>query len=171
MSAQLARSVLPPALMAVMLGASALGALDSPTTAHAAAPVVAPDAFVLDLLARLNGARIAAGVPPLMLANDVRQVAVARSLDMAGRGYFAHVTPEGVSFQELLAQHGVTGQLAGENIAYSTFPPDSLVGSAYHQWMTSPPHHRNILEPAYRRIGIGIASEGGIYYFTAIFID
>lgn len=171
MSTQLARSVLPPALMAVVLGASALGAIDGPPTAHAAAPVVAPDSLILDLLARINGARISAGVPPLVLASDVRQVALARSLDMAARGYFAHVTLEGVSFQQLLTQHGIGGQLAGENIAYSSFPPDGVVASAYDQWMASPPHQRNILDPAYRRMGIGIASEGGVYYFTAIFLD
>jgi uncharacterized protein YkwD len=72
--------------------------------------------------------------------------------DMTRLGFFAHDSPvEGKRTpSDRLAREGMTPSGAGENIAISGGP-----ASAHAAWLTSPGHHRNILNPAWRLMGPG----------------
>ena len=77
--------------------------------------------------------------------------------DMATKGYFAHISPSGITPWDWLAQVGYKYQYAGENLAVD-FTDSSAVESA---WMASPEHHANIVKPQYTQMGIGVAN--GMY--------
>ncbi|MBI3287023.1 MAG: CvpA family protein [Chloroflexi bacterium] len=119
------------------------------------------------MLALINAERAKAGLPVLIMDEDLRRVARAHSEDMLRRGYFSHSTPEGKSPSDRLIEASISFGVAGENIALA---PDVAV--AHAGLMESPGHRENILSPAFRRVGIG-AMDGGIYgvMFTQEFTD
>ncbi len=85
------------------------------------------------------------------------QAAQLKANDMAAKGYFAHVTPEGYQPWHWFDVLGYTYEYAGENLAVN-FSDSKDVESA---WMNSPTHRANIVKPQYTRIGIATAD--GMY--------
>jgi hypothetical protein len=81
------------------------------------------------------------------------QAAQDKANDMAAKGYFAHVAPDGTLPWYWFQQVGYNYQFAGENLAID-FTDSSDVLNA---WMNSPMHRENILKQEYTQIGIGIA--------------
>ncbi len=100
-----------------------------------------------------NQARVAKGLPPLTKDEELRQVARAYSNDMLVRGYFDHVTPDGVAFHKLIGKayhHWVF--VIGENIWHdddSSDPDKSrqLAKEIFTDWMESKDHQENLLDP------------------------
>jgi len=109
------------------------------------------DAAERQLLALVNAERAKAGVGALTVDVKIIPVARAHSKDMFMRRYFAHVNPEGQDAGDRMNAAGIFFTVAGENLAYA---PD--VVTAHEGLMNSPGHKRNILEPAFHHIGIGI---------------
>jgi uncharacterized protein YkwD len=104
----------------------------------------------------LNQERASRGIAPVALeTGPLREVARAHSRDMFARGYFAHENPDGKSPFDRMREGGVSFRTAGENLAYA---PD--VEIAHEGLMNSPPHKKNILDPDFRRVGIGAISAG-----------
>jgi uncharacterized protein YkwD len=128
----------------------------SPVSPPVSPPVQGQDAAVQAVLAGVNAERAKAGLPPLALSRELSGVATARSQDMANRNYFAHTDPDGHDPFWHLQQAGIAFQTAGENIAEGQPTPESVVSD----WMNSPGHRANILNPAYRTIGIGVVASG-----------
>lgn len=124
----------------------------------------ASEARMLELV---NREREKAGVEKLVLDTTITAVARTYSRDMFERRYFSHVSPEGTDAGDRLRAGGVAFTYAGENLAYA---PD--VGTAHQGLMDSEGHRKNILDPDFRRIGIGVI-DGGIYgkMFTQNFTD
>ena len=79
----------------------------------------------------MNAARAARGLAPLNPNPLLNQVAHDRSLDMASRHYFSHVTPEGNDVFGILDQAGYFWMTAGENLYRSTLEDDAAINSAY----------------------------------------
>ena len=102
------------------------------------------------MLVLVNKERTSRGLPALEMDDALQKVARAHSLDMFQRGYFAHYTPEGLDPFDRMKAAGITYQSAGENLAMA--PSLQL---AHTGLMNSPGHRRNILDPSYRKIGIG----------------
>ncbi len=109
------------------------------------------------MLALVNAQRAKAGVKPLIWDDDLAGVARAHSEDMFNRGYFSHYSPEGKDVGDRLNAAGIVYTYAGENLALA---PN--IQSAHDGLMNSPGHKRNILDPAFNKIGIG-AINGGVY--------
>jgi uncharacterized protein YkwD len=109
-----------------------------------------------------NQVRASYGLPAFR--RDGRLVASARehSQDMSARGYFAHVTPEGLTPSTRAAAQGYTVG-AGENIAYG-YPSATATMTA---WVASVGHCRNILSSA-RDVGIGTFGGQPAYYTMAL---
>lgn len=101
----------------------------------------------------VNAERTRAGLSPVTADSSIVQVARAQSRDMFTRRYFSHYSPEGKDAGDRLKEGGVTFVVAGENLAYA---PD--VKTAHEGLMNSPEHKKNILEPQFHHIGIGIIS-------------
>src|SRR3712207_1738656 len=65
-----------------------------------------PDAEERAFLTRLNAFRQAHGLGPLRLSRTLGSASRHHSADMAARGYFDHVTPEGAGPGERAVAHG-----------------------------------------------------------------
>ncbi|OGG24275.1 hypothetical protein A3A79_03755 [Candidatus Gottesmanbacteria bacterium RIFCSPLOWO2_01_FULL_43_11b] len=105
----------------------------------------------------VNSERAKVGAPALIIDMKITAVARAHSRDMFERAYFSHISPEGTDVGDRLSAGGVSFTYAGENLAYA---PD--LPTAHQGLMDSEEHRRNILDPEFRRIGIGVI-DGGIY--------
>ncbi|MBI5457962.1 hypothetical protein HY971_04550 [Candidatus Kaiserbacteria bacterium] len=79
--------------------------------------------------------------------------AQAKADDMAAKGYFAHVSPDGRDSWYWFKQAGYSFSYAGENLAVD-FSDSADVERA---WMNSPTHHDNLLDPHFTEIGIALA--------------
>jgi uncharacterized protein YkwD len=103
------------------------------------------------LLAAINQARAARGVPPLKLGARLQKAAEAHSRAMARSGAFGH----GNWYRRLRA-HGVRGRMLGETIAWGV-GTDGSARAIVAMWLASPAHRATMLRPGFRRIGVGIA--------------
>ena len=122
------------------------------------------------LLQDINRIRARNGRKPLRLDRRTRQVARARSSDMAAKRYFAHVEPDGDNARRILVRRHVSASEVTENIGHT-------IGLSLRQgtkrmarwWYHSPPHRRQMLARDINYVGIGIARRGGRFTYTAIF--
>ncbi|MEK7564059.1 MAG: CAP domain-containing protein [Patescibacteria group bacterium] len=94
---------------------------------------------------------------PLVENTLLVKAAQMKAQDMASKGYFAHVTPDGKTPWYWLDQVGYRYSSAGENLAVNFFESRDVAQA----WMNSPTHRANIVKANYKEIGIGIAS--GVY--------
>lgn len=104
------------------------------------------------LIELVNRERTARGLRVLEPDQTLRDVARAHSTDMFRRGYFAHLDPDGQSPFDRMRAGGVRFRAAGENLALAP-----TIEVAHTGLMNSPGHRENILNPAFGRIGIGVA--------------
>lgn len=117
-----------------------------------------------------NQERAAAGLSALRLDSTLVAIARRRAQDMAANNYFSHTSPSGETAFSLMSAAGYSYQMAGENIARNNYPDSDTVQVSMTGFMNSPSHRGNILEPAFRRIGIGVAfAPDGMKYFAVTF--
>jgi uncharacterized protein YkwD len=107
------------------------------------------------MLEKVNEERRAAGLKPVAADPELTEVARLHSADMFARGYFAHVSPEGLDPFDRMQRAGVTFRTAGENLALAP-----TLKIAHTGLMNSPGHRANILRPEFGRLGIGIMDGG-----------
>lgn len=115
----------------------------------------------------INVERKKVGFPALQFDETIASVARLHSREMFERKYFSHIAQDGSDTATRMERGGVSFAYAGENLAYA---PD--VATAHEGLMNSPGHRRNILDPEFHRIGIGII-DSGTYgrIFTQNFAD
>lgn len=111
----------------------------------------------IEMLRFLNQERAKAGVGLLEMDETIIPAARAHSRDMWERNYFSHNNPDGEDPFDRMSAGGVEFDYAGENLAFAR-----TVGQAHQGLMNSPGHRRNILDPEFTRVGIGVI-HGGIY--------
>ncbi|HEX7651140.1 MAG TPA: CAP domain-containing protein [Candidatus Paceibacterota bacterium] len=105
------------------------------------------------LVSLANDDRAAAGVGALTDDPLLDQAAQNKADDMAAKGYFSHVTPDGKQPWYWFDLVGYPYTYAGENLAVN-FTDSKDVENA---WMASPTHHANLVKPQYTQVGIGVA--------------
>ena len=101
-----------------------------------------------------NADRTANQLSTLTVSPALTAVAQMKANDMAAKGYFAHVSPEGLSPWHWFRQGGYTFIYAGENLAID-FTESVDVERA---WLNSPKHRENILGAQFTEIGIAVAT-------------
>jgi uncharacterized protein YkwD len=118
------------------------------------------------LIANTNQEREASlGGGQLATSTLLTEAAQLKANDMASKGYFAHVSPDGKTPWYWLDKVGYAYDYAGENLAVN-FVNSPDISNA---WMASPEHRANILNPVFK--DIGIATAVGIYQGkSAIFV-
>jgi uncharacterized protein YkwD len=119
-------------------------------------PSTTAQAIAKDLFARVGAERKARGLPPLAWSDDLARMASDWSSQMARTGQFVH--------RDLDAARGRPGigqfSALGENIAWVRGYDDD--GHQLHLgWMRSEGHRRNLLQPGFDTIGIGVVCAGG----------
>lgn len=105
------------------------------------------------LIGFTNGDRTNAGLNTLTSNEKLAQAAQMKANDMAARGYFAHVTPDGKDPWYWFKQAGYDYEYAGENLAIN-FTESRDVELA---WMNSPTHKSNLLNQYFTEVGIATA--------------
>lgn len=91
--------------------------------------------------------------PPLVHHAALHRAARAHSQDMASRNYFDHTSLDGRTVGDRLRAAGYSGGGYGENIAAGNETAQATVA----QWMRSPGHCENIMDPHFRTLGVGYA--------------
>ena len=125
-----------------------------------------------NLLGLLNGERAQLGVPALQVDDQLEALARQRSQDMADRGYFSRVTPEGSMVFDVMNEMGIPYQLAGGNLAHNSASPQDSPSVAHKGFMGSPAHAQDDHNPQFNRVGIGVAqASDGSTYFTELFAE
>ncbi len=107
------------------------------------------------LLCLINDARGNHGLTPLSYNLSLRKSATGHSRAMVRYGYFSHWGSGAVSSRVTRAGYG-TWSMVGENIGGG---PGRRYGSPYgvfREWMGSPEHRANILDPGFRDFGVGV---------------
>lgn len=119
---------------------------------------------VLDLV---NAERAKRGISALTLDSSLSSVATKKSQDMVNKNYFDHTSPTYGSPFDMMKQFGISYRTAGENIAKGQKTPQEVVAA----WMNSEGHRKNILNPNFTNLGVGIAKDSNkTTYWTQMFI-
>ena len=157
MSVAVARIAAPVAVLAlaVVLAPAAAQPSATPTSGR-----VAATALEDGIVAKLNLIRRAHRLTPLRVNPGLTAAARLHSRDMVANGYFEHENLDGKPFWKRVgrfygAYRGADVDL-GENILWASGGLDA--DGAAGEWMKSPGHRENILDPHWREIGMGAAS-------------
>jgi uncharacterized protein YkwD len=121
-----------------------------------------PQSGQMATLCLINAVRRQHGVRRLRVASTLEDAATSFALDMVTDSFFDHVAPDGQDLASRLAQSGFPGSLGsgfGEDLAWG-MGDDARPADIVHVWQTSAPHRRNLLDPAFDNVGIGI--EAGV---------
>lgn len=122
-----------------------------------------PAAFTKRLLELTNLERARAGLGPLAASPLLTDAAMWMAGDMAAGGYFDHLDRQGRRVGSRVYDFGYRAwKHVGENIAAGQQSPEDV----FSNWMASPGHRRNILNPAFTEIGIGYAASSQGAYGT-----
>ncbi|MEU7282890.1 CAP domain-containing protein [Streptomyces sp. NPDC045431] len=104
------------------------------------------------VVALANSERRKAGCSALRVNSRLRAAAQGHADDMAARGYYRHDTPEGRDAGERMEAAGYSWRTWGENIHRGPRSPARTV----RDWMKSPEHRKNVLDCAFKDIGVGV---------------
>ncbi len=119
-----------------------------------------------EMLRLINAERAKNSIQALEADLELTRVARIKSQDMIDNNYFSHYSPNYGSPFEMMRSFGIDYLYAGENIA-----ANSTVQKAHDALMNSSGHRKNILNPNYTHIGLGIKSNDRTgYMFTQMFI-
>ena len=108
----------------------------------------------------VNAERTSRGLKSLKRDGDLAQAARGHSRDMTRRDYFDHESPGGETVGDRIREAGYgepgDGWKVGENLGWGTgqrATPNALVD----EWLNSAPHKRNMLNGAFRELGVGVS--------------
>jgi uncharacterized protein YkwD len=109
----------------------------------------------------INRERTKRGLRRLRTNATLQSSARRYAKDMVRRSFFDHVSPTGATLTERIREQtrylaGALRWEIGENLAWGTgsrATPAQIVSG----WMHSPGHRANIVNPAYREMGLGVA--------------
>ncbi len=186
-------------LLGAVLALSACVSPATPPRDVSGRPVLDARELARETHDEINRARRAENLPPLQWDEALVPLAQAHSADMARRAFFAHVNPDGQDVNARARALGLsceyrTGTVVyqgyGENLfqsfryagyeqttgpggtktSYDWRSQRDLARQATVEWLNSPGHRRNMLNPAYRTHALGIAfGDNDAVYFTDVF--
>ncbi|MFJ5557188.1 CAP domain-containing protein [Streptomyces sp. NPDC093250] len=111
----------------------------------------------------VNAERGKAGCSPVKLNATLTKAAQDHSKDMAASGTMSHTGSDGSSPGDRITRAGYSWSTYGENVAYGYSTPEQVMQG----WMNSSGHKANILNCAFKEIGVGLAQPGS--YWTQDF--
>ena len=153
----------PPVPNTATGGRAEAGDAGGDTAAAGSGAMSSEESKILQLV---NAERSKAGAKALVSSGDCTRLARMKSKDMADKNYFGHQSPTYGSPFDMLKSNKITYMYAGENIAMN-----QSADAAFKAWMNSEGHKKNILNPNFTELGVGIAPKGnGSYIYTQLFI-
>lgn len=120
-----------------------------------------------DLFNYVNEERRKIAIPELTWDPKIVLVSRDHARDMWTRKYFSHISPEGKNVGDRLDNAKISYSFAGENLALAP-----TTKTAHAGLMNSKGHRENILDPKFKKIGIGVI-DNGVYgmMFVEVFTD
>jgi uncharacterized protein YkwD len=128
----------------------------------------APDAAASSaarILKLVNKERAAAGCRPVTANSKLSKAAQTYTDVMARVGVLSHTGPDGSSVGDRVQRAGYIWSTVGENIAQGQRSADAVMDA----WMDSPGHRANILNCAFRELGVGVRKGNGGPWWTQNF--
>lgn len=107
-----------------------------------------------EVFALTNEERADGGIATLQRNALLDQAAQMKAQDMAAKGYYAHVSPEGLTPMYWVERSGYKYLVIGENLVVNRTDADQVVDA----FMGSPGHRANILRKDFTDIGVGVAN-------------
>lgn len=108
------------------------------------------------IAARLNAIRRGHGLAQLGVSRGLSGAAGQHTEEMGTRGYFAHASADHSAFwlriRRWYPAAGWHRWSVGENLLWRA--PTVGAADALGMWMASPEHRANILDPAWRQVGV-----------------
>lgn len=120
----------------------------------------------LEILQAANQDRARHGLAPLKWDPALAQAAQAHAELMAQQPALSHQYPGEPDLATRAGRQGAHFRIIAENIAVG---PDA--GGLETQWMHSPPHRANLLDPKLDSLGVGLVKRGSYYYGVQDFAD
>jgi Cysteine-rich secretory protein family len=112
----------------------------------------------------VNLERARAGLKSLRGDPALQQAARKHSRIMADAGQLSHEFGAEPPFNQRMALEGASFSTSGENVAYN-----QTAEGAHKGLMNSPPHRKNILNPDFNAVGIGVIRSGTEIWVTQDF--
>jgi Cysteine-rich secretory protein family len=116
------------------------------------------------LLDLTNKARTDQGLQPLHWDPTLATAAQAHVQKMFDQHSLSHQLPGEPDLQTRAAQAGAHFREIAENVAMG-----NGAEGVQKEWMNSPPHRANILDPKLTNVGIGVVEHAGYWYATVVF--
>jgi uncharacterized protein YkwD len=124
---------------------------------------VSPAEAEARMLELLNQTRVSGHLRPVMRDDELRQVAMGHSKDMADHDFFSHVSPSTGSPADRVARAGLVVAESGENLAESPTPESA------HEGLMDSPGHRAIMLGAFTHVGIAAIEKDNNLIVTMLF--
>lgn len=150
-------------LTAVAAASLALLAVSLAPAAGAVPVVTAKPTLERNVVARINAVRKSHGLRPLRAVPRLADAADRHAASMGRSSYFRHDlftptrvrtwTPFGTWIRWFWPGPGYGSWSVGENLAWGA--PDITARRTVVNWMRSPGHRANILNPRWRNVGLG----------------
>jgi Cysteine-rich secretory protein family len=119
----------------------------------------AQDPAARQLLELVNADRAEAGLAGLKWDASLAQAAQAHAELMSQQGALSHQYPGEADLETRAGQAGAHFRSIAENVALAPSPQ-----ALEKEWMNSPPHRANILNPSMTSLGVGLVRRGGNFY-------
>jgi len=105
-----------------------------------------------EMLDRVNAVGRREGLRPMRSDKTLDATAQGHGEDMLRRAFFDHRNPDGQLVRERAVEAGYKWTKIGENIAEGQLSVEEVVDT----WLKSPGHRRNILDPDFQELGVGL---------------
>lgn len=143
------RAFLSLMIMAATTSAVSVG-LVAGTASPASAALTTDADLVAEIVAAHNAERAARGLAPLGLSSNPHAQEVTEANHRDGQLSHAYFAANGIAWFP-------GASLAGENLASTT---SGYTGNLMNLWMGSSPHRKNVLDPAFSHMSVGIVCDG-----------
>jgi hypothetical protein len=111
------------------------------------------------LLVSANHERAARGLAPLKWSPVLAKAAHEHALRLAAQNTLSHQLPGEPGMAQRAAQAGAHFSSLAENVAEGP-----SAESIHQQWMNSPPHRANLLDPQLDSMGVAVAERNGVLF-------
>ena len=155
-------------LVVVVAALAAIGLLTSSAFARSNSSTASLRVLNRQVFGAINAFRRAHGLSTLRESAGLDRSALAHSLQMGSKGYFAHNSAKGQQFFVRIERYyrlkGYSHWTVGENLLWSS--PTVSAAQAMKLWIASPPHLENLETAKWRDLGVSavsVANAGGVY--------
>ncbi|MEU9416924.1 CAP domain-containing protein [Streptomyces sp. NPDC048272] len=132
-------------------------------TTQPTSPTAPSSGPAAEVVALVNQERAKAGCSALTVNAKLTTAALNHSKDMAAHSNMSHTGSDGSDPGARITRAGYSWMTYGENVAYGYSTPEQVMNG----WMNSPGHRQNILNCAFKEIGVGLAEPNS--YWTQDF--